>query len=501
MFLATTDICWVTHTAGMPFEEDLKTLEAISDGSMSSYVLAIMGKRPAKMPTPPKTVTVRYVGEPSLSLDELADAELPIARVKQFTSLIDRWEPGLPLDTEAAMFMELAQLLIHCGHGFRQALLWRQPEILSAMKRFHQRCPLGETTTETIFVTNDLLEVLMKIVAVSRQLPEAKIYHSVRGSYSGFVAALAAIRHGGSLVCSEELSQHNTKATFWLKVFPHHWNDSLSNSHIYQTVGEHSLTLVRYLINSIASKVLIPYPVERTNERDQMAYPSVTIHDSFDPQTTSSSTVIGWLVDTLSEPCLESLGQTCRHLSDLKDQVEVKVIEAAPGKCTQMADMSRWLNEHRDADRLLSGVVPYQTGETNGAKLLVHAATNTSNSDHLAGEETAWILMRSLASGVPILTSPRLSGVLGQDSEARKLMTTSNDPKDIAKAIRAFVTEPEMQPTMSSAALALAQAQFSPEQVVETHIDVYNNLLSSGTRRRSSKRKPKPEASSVTSKA
>jgi len=118
------------------------------------------------------------------------------------------------------MFMELSMLVLHCRQGFRQALLWRQSEILTAMKRFHTRHPLGENVSETIYVVNELSEVLMKIASLARQLPKAKIYHAVRGSYAGFIAALAATYHRGSLVYSNELISNNTIKHLWLKVFP-----------------------------------------------------------------------------------------------------------------------------------------------------------------------------------------------------------------------------------------------------------------------------------------
>jgi len=60
----------------------------------------------------------------------------------------------------------------------------------------------------------------MKIASLARQLPKAKIYHAVRSSYAGFIAALAATYHRGSLVYSNELISNNTINHLWLKVFP-----------------------------------------------------------------------------------------------------------------------------------------------------------------------------------------------------------------------------------------------------------------------------------------
>ena len=154
------------------------------------------------------------------------------------------------------------------------------------------------------------------------------------------------------------------------------------------------------------------------------------------------------------------LSQTSRHLTDLSDQVTIRVIEATPGDCTHLADMNQWLSKHRDAHRLFCGSEPFQKDSVRNAKLLVYAVTETTSaSDHACIDEAAWILMQSLAEGVPILTTPGLAGVLDHGSEARAMMVTTYDPLELANA--------------------LAKAHFSCECAVEAHFEVYNQLLSS----------------------
>lgn len=178
-------------------------------------------------------------------------------------------------------------------------------------------------------------------------------------------------------------------------------------------------------------------------------------------------------MDTLSEPSLEMLSQTSRHLTNLSDQVTIRVIEAPPGDCTHLADMNQWLSKHRDAHRLFCGSEPFQKDSVRNAKLLVYAVTETTSaSNHVCIDEAAWILMQSLAEGVPILTSPGLAGVLDHSSEARAMMGTSYDPLELANAIRAFVTQQRVQQSMNQAATALAKAQFSCECAVEAHLEV-----------------------------
>lgn len=82
MSIVQTDICWTSHTAGMPFADDLRTLEAISAASVSNFGLPVLGKMKQVMPKLLDNVTVSQLGEPALRLGEPLDAELEPAWVK-----------------------------------------------------------------------------------------------------------------------------------------------------------------------------------------------------------------------------------------------------------------------------------------------------------------------------------------------------------------------------------------------------------------------------------
>ena len=154
------------------------------------------------------------------------------------------------------------------------------------------------------------------------------------------------------------------------------------------------MRLVQHIIDSMAAKVLSPYALEYMSAHKQTLLPATEISERAGSQPSESSTIIGWLVDTLSEPSLEMLSQTSRHLTDLSDQVTIRVIEVTPGDCTHLADMNQWLSKHRDAHRLFCGSEPFQKDSVRNAKLLVYAVTETTSaSDHACIDEAAWILM------------------------------------------------------------------------------------------------------------
>ena len=196
----------------------------------------------------------------------------------------------------------------------------------------HAQRGLGHTVTDTILIVNELLEIFQRTTNMVGQVPEARLYHAVRGSYVGLIAALAAERFQSKLIFSDSLDPEDDVAPFWLNAMPHHWHSSLANSPLYRQLGKRIFMLTREILFRRSARSLTPFP----NQIDQDASHVQVVGSGLvsrakerDAATHGASLTIGWLMPTLTLGILEALDRTLTYVEDISDSWTLRLIEAS----------------------------------------------------------------------------------------------------------------------------------------------------------------------------
>ncbi len=483
---SSVDICWIAHTTGVPFQEDLLTLRDLSAQSSSSFALALAGKPNGSLPQFTENVDVIEMGEPGFCWD-LTKAPDPLSdeAMAKFISIVERWQVDATEAQEANLLQELIHLIIDCGPSFRPNLLWHQPEVIRAMMACHEKRQFGVSVTDMILIANELMEVLIKTARMVDSLPLARVYHGVRGTYCGFIACIAAERNDATLVYSDSLGHSDDMAPFWLKALPHHWHGSLSHSRIYQMAGRHALRLARQLVMERAERILVPFMNREIHgpdsEKVTMLAPGLTTERTLaKPRVEQAERLTaGWLMTTINLEALDRLAEVVEPLPEFSEAFSIRIIEAAPHQRNWVCDMEQWLTKHPRTAAILNGVVPYQLAEIEALDVLVHLPMGTDTElEQESGEQAAWVVLQGLSVGVPIIGTTSLKSFLNSGSGEVGICVPADEPAKAGDAIRRFVAEPKLRELLSRTALEATGTIFSRTQAAATQQAVYDEILS-----------------------
>ena len=481
MFRSSLDICWIAQPVSAPFHDDLAIFQQLASRTTFSLGLAVVGSAVPEVPSgvplfPLQLPTLGGLGSIYLSEDDIS----------AFTCLLERLPLALGAEDEGELLVELAHLIMHLGPQFRPNALLRYPSIIRQMVELHQHRGLGPTVTDTILLANELLEIYQKTVAMVNEVPEARLYHAVRGSYAGLIAALAAEKYQARLIYSESLDPEDDLAPFWLQAMPHHWHTSLSNSPVYRQLGERVLMLTRELLYSRAVQFLTPFPRSATS----LARQQRTLAPGMAPAVPAARAAresgrisIGWLIPTLTLKMLDKIDEALIHVADLAPHWKITVIEAARHRRGWVCNVDDWLEEHPVTAGCFDAVIPYQRMALATIDLLValpcltQPDPDSADPIEVGGEAVCWSILHALQARIPLLSTASVANWFDLESLPGIFVEQPHDGKAIASALREFDQEPALFARYGDSGSEIAERQFSQETAVIELRNLYTSEL------------------------
>ena len=346
----------------------------------------------------------------------------------------------------------------------------------------HAHRGLGHTVTDTILIVNELLEIFQRTTNMVGQIPEARLYHAVRGSYVGLIAALATERFQSKLIFSDSLDPGDDLAPFWLNALPHHWHSSLANSPLYHALGERILMLTREILFRHSVSFLTPFPNQTDQDAShvQVVGPGLMAPEERVRASNDGTPLhIGWLMPTITLGMLETLDHVLTHIADLAGNWKIRLIEAAPHRRDWVCDLDAWLLEHPVAAQCFEEAVAYHPAELDKIDLLVALpGTASANQDVDTGsEEASWIALQALASSIPLLATQTLCEWFWDKEAPGIFVRDGHDAKEAAAGLRKLAEQPNERARFAQAAKRIASSQFSRDNVVKTLATLYTESL------------------------
>jgi hypothetical protein len=357
------------------------------------------------------------------------------------------------------------------------------------MMELHAQSSLGHTITDTILIVNELLEIFQRTTNIVAQVPEARLYHAVRGSYVGLIAALAAERYQSKFIFLDSLDPGDDLAPFWLNALPHHWHSSLANSPLYRQLGERILMLTREILFRHSVSFLTPFPnqIDQDASHVSVVGPGLLPRENYTARTKhESSLTIGWLMPTITLTMLDTLDRVLTHVADLSGNWKLRLIEAAPHRRDWVCDLDAWLLDHPVVAQCFKEAIAYHPAELDKIDFLV-ALPGTAPTDQDAetgSEEAAWIVLQTISASIPLLATHALRDWFWDKEAPGIFVSNGRDAKEAASALRTLAKSSQERANFAQTAERITGAQFSRNAVVKTLSTLYTESLADRIRHR-----------------
>lgn len=463
------DICWLLPSLDQVYQkQDLALITEIAKTRKGRYCVAWIGKAPATPPVLPQNVEILHAGEPRMRWD-LARPAPPLDEDLSliFLRILRQWQNQTGLKDETNLLRALAKVLQQAGNDARVNALWARPEMIRAFVETYEKRMIPGSCVESILIANDLLETLHKIVLMVNDLPSAKVFHSFRSELCGFIGALAGESKAARFIHTKRIQTEEDSIPFWLQTLPHHWNESLRDSRVFQVAGERALGLVNELMKQTAAATIEPFPIGKGSSRSRSIPPMVECRTKHE-RLASRLLRVGWLSDTVSQEHLANLGHVASAFSH-GQAVSFTLLEATPENRRWHFDLEDWCQAACLPRGLVKGPTRYRD-DTLAVDLLVVEGLS---------EAALAASLRALAAGVPCIMHRefRDRAFRGTPLEDAPSFTAKNPASDIVPAIHAIGVNRSLCDSLSQKAQKAIAKLFSPDQIVAEHIKLYEEQL------------------------